>query len=129
MSPHSATGDPFLETTLWLFLVLLLRLASVLAWYYWPKHPRHQHAPSSASCLTLQSVALPVSQPDAAITDTITTDPTIFLLKYSAVCVTPGSSRRWRLGGPAEVYFLNQLCWDLVQAVGESQRYNDCELS
>lgn len=39
--------------------------------------------------------------------------------KYSAVCITPGSSRRWRLGGPAEVYFLNQLAWDLVQAIGE----------
>ena len=39
--------------------------------------------------------------------------------KYSVVCVTPGSSRRWRLGGPAEVYFLNQLTWDLVQAIGE----------
>jgi hypothetical protein len=40
--------------------------------------------------------------------------------KYSAVCVRPGSSRRWRIGGPTEVYFLNQLGWDLVQASGES---------
>lgn len=40
--------------------------------------------------------------------------------KYSAVSVTRGSSIRWRLSGPAEVYFLNQLSWDLVQAVGTS---------
>ncbi|KAI0247495.1 hypothetical protein BJV78DRAFT_911236 [Lactifluus subvellereus] len=39
-------------------------------------------------------------------------------IAYSAVCITRGSSRRWRLGGPAEVYFLNQLGWDLVQAAG-----------
>ncbi|KAH9172723.1 hypothetical protein EDB89DRAFT_2164381 [Lactarius sanguifluus] len=39
-------------------------------------------------------------------------------IAYSAVSVIRGSSVRWRLGGPAEVYFLNQLCWDLVQAVG-----------
>ncbi|KAH9018714.1 hypothetical protein EDB85DRAFT_600355 [Lactarius pseudohatsudake] len=39
-------------------------------------------------------------------------------IAYSAVSVVRGSSVRWRLGGPAEVYFLNQLCWDLVQAVG-----------
>ncbi|KAN0141394.1 hypothetical protein V8E53_001150 [Lactarius tabidus] len=37
---------------------------------------------------------------------------------YSAVSVTRGSSIRWRLSGPAEVYFLNQLSWDLLQAVG-----------
>jgi len=40
--------------------------------------------------------------------------------KYSAVCIRPGSSRRWRIAGPTEVYFLNQLAWDLVQAIGES---------
>ena len=57
--------------------------------------------------------------PDAGIT--ISTDPTVFPPKYSAVCITPGSSRRWRIAGPAEVYFLNQLWWDLVQAVGESR--------
>jgi len=39
-------------------------------------------------------------------------------IAYSAVCIIPGSSRRWRIGGPTEVYFLNQLLWDLVQAVG-----------
>ncbi|KAH9048062.1 hypothetical protein EDB84DRAFT_1459112 [Lactarius hengduanensis] len=39
-------------------------------------------------------------------------------IAYSAVSVTRGSSIRWRLGSPAEVYFLNQLSWDLVQAVG-----------
>jgi hypothetical protein len=42
------------------------------------------------------------------------------LQKYSAVCIRPGSFRRWRIGGPTEVYFLNQLGWDLVQASGES---------
>lgn len=39
-------------------------------------------------------------------------------IAYSAVCIRPGSSRRWRIGGPTEVYFLNQLGWDLVQAFG-----------
>jgi len=39
-------------------------------------------------------------------------------IAYSAVCIIPGSSRRWRIGGPAQVYFLNQLLWDLVQAIG-----------
>ncbi|KAI9446841.1 hypothetical protein H4582DRAFT_613174 [Lactarius indigo] len=39
-------------------------------------------------------------------------------IAYSAVSVTRGSSIRWRLSSPAEVYFLNQLSWDLVQAVG-----------
>ncbi|KAI0287246.1 hypothetical protein BC826DRAFT_60818 [Russula brevipes] len=39
-------------------------------------------------------------------------------IAYSAVCIFPGSSRRWRVGGPAEVFFLNQLGWDLVQAAG-----------
>ncbi|KAI9510983.1 hypothetical protein F5148DRAFT_473829 [Russula earlei] len=37
---------------------------------------------------------------------------------YSAVCIVPGSSRRWQVRGPVEVYFLNQLVWDLVQASG-----------
>jgi hypothetical protein len=40
--------------------------------------------------------------------------------KYSAVSITPGSSKRWRIEGPAEIYFLNQLAWDLLQALGES---------
>ena len=40
--------------------------------------------------------------------------------KYSAVSIIPGSPRRWSIGGPAEVYFLNQLAWDLIQAAGES---------
>ncbi|KAI0247663.1 hypothetical protein BJV78DRAFT_1157059 [Lactifluus subvellereus] len=41
-------------------------------------------------------------------------------IAYSAVSIIRGSSRRWSIGGPAEVYFLNQLAWDLVQAAGES---------
>lgn len=40
--------------------------------------------------------------------------------KYSAVRILPGSTRRWKVGGPTEVYFLNQLGWDLVLATGES---------
>ncbi|KAI0283560.1 hypothetical protein BC826DRAFT_1110128 [Russula brevipes] len=39
-------------------------------------------------------------------------------IAYSAVSITRGSPRRWRIEGPAEVYFLNQLAWDLVQATG-----------
>lgn len=39
-------------------------------------------------------------------------------IAYSAVSVTRGSSIRWRLRYPIEVYFLNQLSWDLVQAIG-----------
>jgi len=39
-------------------------------------------------------------------------------IAYSAVCIRLDSSRRWRIGGPTEVYFLNQLGWDLVQASG-----------
>jgi hypothetical protein len=45
--------------------------------------------------------------------------------KYSAVCILPGSSRRWRIGGPTGVYFINQLGWDLVQATGESRDGGD----
>jgi hypothetical protein len=45
--------------------------------------------------------------------------------QYSAVCILPGSSRRWRIGGPTGVYFLNQLGWDLVQATGESRDDGD----
>jgi len=37
---------------------------------------------------------------------------------YSAVTITRGSSRRWRIKGAAEIFFLNQLGWDLVQATG-----------
>ena len=37
----------------------------------------------------------------------------------------PDSSRRWRIGGPTEVYFLNQLGWDLVQAAGKSWDNDD----
>lgn len=47
------------------------------------------------------------------------TEPPSFA-KYSAVSVIRGSPVRWRLSSPAEVYFLNQLSWDLVQAVGAS---------
>jgi hypothetical protein len=43
-----------------------------------------------------------------------------FFSKYSAVSIIRGSPRRWRIEGPAEVYFLNQLAWDLVQATGRS---------
>ncbi|KAI0262963.1 hypothetical protein BC834DRAFT_889872 [Gloeopeniophorella convolvens] len=39
-------------------------------------------------------------------------------IAYSAVCVTRHARRRWRIEGPAEVLFLNQLFWDLLQAVG-----------
>ncbi|KAI0247658.1 hypothetical protein BJV78DRAFT_901876 [Lactifluus subvellereus] len=39
-------------------------------------------------------------------------------IAYSTVSILRGSSRRWSIGGPAEVYFLNQLVWDLVQAAG-----------
>jgi hypothetical protein len=46
-------------------------------------------------------------------------DCTVFP-KYSAVCILPGSTRRWKVGGPTEVYFLNQLGWDLVLSTGES---------
>lgn len=49
--------------------------------------------------------------------------------KYSAVCIRPGSSRRWRIVGPTEIYFLNQLWWDLVQAIGESWDDDDKVIS
>lgn len=49
--------------------------------------------------------------------------------KYSAICIRPGSSRRWRIVGPTEIYFLNQLWWDLVQAIGESRDDDDKVIS
>ncbi|KAH9957453.1 hypothetical protein BC827DRAFT_1225967 [Russula dissimulans] len=39
-------------------------------------------------------------------------------IAYSAVTIIRGSSRRWRIKGAAEIFFLNQLGWDLVQAAG-----------
>jgi len=39
-------------------------------------------------------------------------------IAYSAVSIKRGAPRRWRIEGPAEVYFLNQLVWDLFQATG-----------
>ena len=44
----------------------------------------------------------------------------LLYLKYSAVSITQGSSKRWRIERPAEVFFLNQLAWDLMQALGKS---------
>ncbi|KAI9435370.1 hypothetical protein F5148DRAFT_1380385 [Russula earlei] len=39
-------------------------------------------------------------------------------IAYSAVTVFRGAQKRWTIGGAAEVLFLNQLAWDLIQAVG-----------
>jgi len=39
-------------------------------------------------------------------------------IAYSAVTIIRGSNRRWRIKGAAEILFLNQLGWDLVQATG-----------
>jgi len=39
-------------------------------------------------------------------------------ITYSAVTVLRGARRRWRIESAAEILFLNQLSWDLVQAMG-----------
>jgi hypothetical protein len=62
------------------------------------------------------------------LSECLFTDRAVFQ-KYSAVSIRPGSCRRWRIGGPTEVYFLNQLGWDLVQASGESWDDDDKVIS
>ncbi|KAI9508438.1 hypothetical protein F5148DRAFT_1284056 [Russula earlei] len=39
-------------------------------------------------------------------------------ITYSAVTIRRGARRRWKIGGTAEVLFLNQLAADLVQVIG-----------
>ncbi|KAH9995626.1 hypothetical protein BJV74DRAFT_829082 [Russula compacta] len=42
----------------------------------------------------------------------------LLYIGYSAVSITRDSIRRWRIGGAAKIYFLNQLAWDLVLSTG-----------
>ena len=65
----------------------------------------------------LSYIAVCVSDAPHQLEDDSSTE--LCFQKYSAVTIKRGSSRRWSFGGPAEVYFLNQLAWDLVQATGE----------
>ncbi|KAI9508436.1 hypothetical protein F5148DRAFT_1149032 [Russula earlei] len=56
-----------------------------------------------------------------AQTSTLSASAIIGLLSYiaySAVTILRGARKRWKIGGAVEVLFLNQLAWDLAQAVG-----------